>query len=447
MKRITFFILSILCLTACNNELEKIEQPDAAPQIELILPDAETVNVYSTATVSECRIETLWVIVFNGNTKLWAEKIEVGKITKNGQAAQLLPQLKSNPEGYTVVCIANMDALTLPTDTASLTPTNINSYFRLQAKSSYSGGDALPMYGVMNCTATNYTCVMTRAVAKVQVQMGTSVSDVTKNFTAENVTYKIYNSGSAGQIMPGGTLSGTATTSLRVTGQYNLVQKNGAAENLTHAYIHEYPSATRTGIGSPIGATVANNAFNADRQYIILEKDNNPSPTKSFYRLDFYNNVDSLFLDTKRNNHYMFTINKVRSEGYTDELDARRYPGSNIEYTITINDDFRYITSNGQYAIVSSIDTIKLPSGAQTNLSVGRIRYQANAAMPAINSSTPNTASASAGITLTSPALTGTFASPGTNVDIRVTVLATFVSGTITFKLGNITHTIPVIRE
>ena len=446
MKRITFFVLSIICLTACNNELEKIEQPEVAPQIELILPDVEKVDVYSTATVSECKIQSLWVIVFNGNTKLWAEEIIVSNITKNGQDAQLLPQLKSNPEGYTVVCIANMDALTLPTDTASLTPTNINSYFRLQAKSSYSGGDALPMYGIMNCTATNYTCVMTRAVAKVQVQMGTSVSDVTKNFTAENVTYKIYNSGSAGQIMPGGALSGTATTSSRVTGQYNLVQKNGAAENLTHAYIHEYPSATRTGIGSPIGATVANNVFNADRQYIILEKNNNPDPS-TFYRLDFHNNVDGSFLDTRRNHHYMFTINKVRSEGYTTLGQAQSHPGSNIEYTITINDDFRYITSNGQYAIVSSIDTIKLPAGTQTNLSVGSIRYQATSAMPAINPSTVNSASSGAGITLTSPALTGTFASPGANLDIRVSVPPTFVSGTITFKLGNITHTIPVIRE
>ena len=445
MKRITFFILSIFCLTACNNELEKIEQPELVPQIELIIPAEEKVEVYSEANESECRIQTLWVVVFDGNTKRWAESIDVSKIAKNGQAAQLLPQLKHMPSsGNTVICIANMDALTLPTDTLSLTPSNINTYFRLQSKSFYSGGDYLPMYGEMTWSSSNYTCTMQRAVAKVQVQMGTSVSDVTTNFSAENVTYRIYNSGSAGRIKPDASFLGTTTTSTRDTKSFNLVQKNGVGENMTHAYIHEFSSSIRTGIGSGTGAVVAPNAFNAERQHIILDKDNG-SGNHTFYRLDFYDNANELFLDTKRNHHYMFTINKVRSEGYTSIVQAQAYPGSNIEYTITVNDNFKYITSNGQYAIVSSMDTIKVSAGQQNNITVGSIRYQATSMPPIIGSMVNTSSSTGTGLTLNAPSSLST--TPGVPANIIVSVTAGFISGSITFKFGNITHTIPVVRE
>ena len=457
MKRITFFILSIFCLTACNNELEQTEQPDIVPQIELTFPDAEEVDVYSRATDSECKIQTLWVLVFNSTktTKLWTEKVIVNNIVKNGQAAQLLPQLKQMPEdGNVVVCIANVDIAI--TDTASLNYSNINTLFTVRKTGDhyYSGGDYLPMSGEFSWTSYNYTCPMERAVAKVQVQMGTSVSDVTTNFSAENVTFRIHNSGSDGQIMPDASFLGFSTTSARETKSFNLVQKNGAAENLTHAYIHEYSSATRTGIGSTNGTGVNNDVFDPDRQFIILEKNNNPGYT--FYRLDFHNNANGFFLDTKRNSHYMFTINKVRSEGYTTWLQARDNPGSNIEYTIRIDDDFRYITSNGQYAIVSSMDTIKIPTAAQTYL-VGSVRYQPSASMTTSLVTTVNSASISGsgfslGGTLSTSGLDIT--APYENIDISITAPAGTVTApgapapaSVTIKLGNITHIIPIIRE
>ena len=449
MKRITFFILSIFCLTACNNDLEKLDQPEVTPQIELIMPDAERVSVYSTATVNECRIETMWVIVFDGNTKLWAEEIAVSNITKNGQASQLLPQLKHKPvNNNTIVCIANMDALNLPADTATLTPSNINSFFRLQTKKFYSGGDAIPMYGEMTWSdMSGASCKMERAVAKVQVQMGTSVSDVTTKFSAESVTYRIYNSGNAGRIKPDASFWGASNPASPIpfTDQFNLVQKNGATEKQTHAYIHEYSSATRTGTTGDVA--VLDNAFNANRQYIILEKNNNPGTT--FYRLDFYNSADKKFLDTKRNHHYLFTINKVRSEGYTTLAQAQNNPGSNIEYTVRIDDDFKYITSNGQYAIVSSIDTIKIPTTAQTNLTVGSIRYQPSSSMTTNIVTTVNSATASSGFTLVAPAPTAglDIVAPYDNRDIVISAPAGTTSGTVTFKLGNITHIIPIIRQ
>ena len=101
MKRITFFILSIICFTACNNELE-IEKPQAInPQIELIMPDAEVVSVYSTATVSECKINEIWVLEFDNTNKLVnRQHINGSQIVVNtqNQAAQLLPQLNFKPD-------------------------------------------------------------------------------------------------------------------------------------------------------------------------------------------------------------------------------------------------------------------------------------------------------------------------------------------------------------
>ena len=151
MKRITFFILSILCFTACNNEIEINKPQETVPQIELVFPDAEEVKVYSVATESECKIQTLWVCAFESNgTKKWVEEIvDVSKIVKNGQAAQLLPQLsephqKALSTGDIVVCIANVAGVTTA-DTTSVTLSTINARFRLDQKRYFVGGEYLPI--------------------------------------------------------------------------------------------------------------------------------------------------------------------------------------------------------------------------------------------------------------------------------------------------------------
>ena len=128
MKRITFFILSILCFTACNNDIN-IDKPETdAPQIRLIMPDAKKVEVYSsTATENECKIEKMWVFAFRGTTKIFSEEIDVAKITKNDQESQLLPQLKNLSLlrlNDRIVCIANV--LTAA-DTAAVTSSSLNT--------------------------------------------------------------------------------------------------------------------------------------------------------------------------------------------------------------------------------------------------------------------------------------------------------------------------------
>ncbi|MDR1098308.1 MAG: hypothetical protein LBL57_09270, partial [Tannerella sp.] len=335
MKRITLFLFGILCFTACNNEIgpePRIDTPETQ-QLELRIPDAEQVSLYSTATPSECMIDTIWVLVFNGATKRWVEKIAGKDIVNNGQATQLLPQLSDKLEnGNTIICIANVAP---NPDTTSVTPANINTCFKTRSNTHYSGGDFLPMYGKIDSWAPSgsYTCLMTRSVAKVQVQMGTAPSDVTGNFNAENVTCQIYNFAQSGYVQrPGSTPAGISGTSGLPTSTFNILQKGGATETNTNAFIYEYQSSIYSVTNTNIG--IKN--FNINRQHIILTK--GTTPNDRYYRLDFYNREDSTFLDTERNHHYIFTINKIRSEGYTTLAQAQNNPGSNIEYTVRIED-------------------------------------------------------------------------------------------------------------
>ena len=448
MKRITFFILSILCLTACNNEVE-IEKPQPpGAQIELIFPDVEEVKVYSTATESECKIDKIWVLEFNSSGALVnSQLIDGSLIVKNGQAAQLMPQLNFAPTtNNTIVCIANSGINSGPLPTVTMS--TINTVFSLTAKHFYVGGDYLPMYGSFEWISNNYTCKMTRAVAKIQIQMGTSVSDATGMFDIKDIEYEVYNSGYNGHIQPiTGVVQGYAHTATHFTANsFNIIQKAGATEAKTNVYIYEFPSSIRSGIGAGgIGASITNNkTFDKNRQHIILFN----NLDKTFYRLDFYNNKDSTFFDTKRNHHYLFTINKIRSKGYVSYSAAQDNPGSNIEYTIKIEDGSKSITSNGQYAIVISADTIKVPVGrALSDSLIATARYQLPTEMPTLTTSINTVAIFGYdGGTMTLGASSITTL-PNVNGNISINVPNTFVKGNITINLGNIEKKIVVIAE
>ena len=386
MKRIAFIVGIIYCFTACNIEIvdgPEIPKDEATPQIELILPDAEMVHLYSTATPNENYIDSIWVIAFNGPTstatKQWVEKIDT-LIARNGYASQLLPQLAHEPNPKTqweagnwrFVCIANVNSV----DTAGVVyPTDINARFRLDEQRFYEGKH-LPMYGEFIWSASSgYTCVMKRAVAKVQVQMGTSVSDVTGNFDADNVTYRIYNALAEGTIQPPASGIGSGIGLQTPYNYYNLLQAGSATEQNTNVYLYEFESSryiangTSPGIPTPIPGLRPDTTFHVDRQHIILQKYNSIPNNTTYYRLDFYNPITKTFLDTERNHHYLFTINRVRSEGYQTFDEAQNNPGSNIEYTIRIDDGAIRSSSNGQYAIVTtnvlprylnSLDTLSL---------------------------------------------------------------------------------------
>jgi hypothetical protein len=446
MKRITILILSILCFTACSNDAFNVgpdgEIAKETQQLKLFMPDAAEVSVYSTATVSECWVEDLWVLVFNaaGALKL-SDTLFVGSaILNNGQAMQLVPQLnRTIGNNELVVCIANSGISTLPTD---INITNINEKFPLSAKSYYKGGDALPMYGETHWGG-DYTVKMTRAVAKVQVKLGENISDVTRYFNAESVTWQLYNYGKAGKIQPDPlSLQGVeqaANALVHTAESFKLLQSEGATEQQTNAYIHEYPSQKQK--SNALTPVLNAKDWDVDRVFILLKQEPTPGDS-SFYRLDFFS--DSIYLDTKRNNHYIFTINKIRSAGYANTVSpfgsyqAITHPGSNIEYTVRIDDDMTYITSNGQYGIASNVDTAYVAAGV-ANRPIGSIRYidiTGTAGSNIVNSNTVTT-----GLVSPLPSPTSLTAS---NQEIVVSTTSAFTGGVITFKLGNIEHKIYV---
>ncbi|MDR3251013.1 MAG: hypothetical protein LBT42_05035 [Tannerella sp.] len=449
MKRITFFIASILCLTACNNDINGPigDYPvDTEGRIELRMPDATTVGVYSNATQSECMIDSVWVLEFHPTTGVLLNSDHVGgsKIMGNGQAVQLLPQLSFKPTiGNRIVCIANTNSGVNP---AGVTISTINDKFKLNTDNYYIVGEYLPMYGE-TVLSSSYMCEMTREVAKVQVQMGESVSDVTGAFTAENVSYAIYNIAKYGYVQPyngEGYASGPGYVLTYNT--FRLLQKAGATDQEKCLYLHEYKSSTRIlGLGTGNGISIGDDVFSANRQHIILYRAVNATDT-FYYRLDFYDPSTGKYLDTKRNHHYLFTINRVGSEGYKNLNGAQNNPGSNIEYTVTISDGARHISSNGQYAIVTSVDTAKISSSV-TSQNIAKIRYQLGAGMPALTAVTYSAVAAGPGLTLNSPT---TLMAANTNVDVNITADATFTAGTtgtITFTLGNVKHVLYVKRQ
>ena len=450
MKRVAFLIVGIFCLTSCNNEVmidPDIPPENTTPQIELFMPDTETVHVYSTATTNENTIDTVWVLAFNsGGLKQWVEKIPGTRIARNGYASQLLPQLTHEPQlGWTIVCIANVDP---NPDTMSVTHSTINNCFKLEANGYYYGTEFLPMYGeFLWQPSTGYTCEMRRAVAKIQVQMGTSVSiaDSIGNFSAENVTYKLHNGGRAGYIQPAGTIQGYPdTTRVSSRERYLMLQNSTITEKETNIYLYEYPSSNTT----CLGASVNDTDFNSARQHITLHKANAPGDT-TFYRMDFYNPVTEKFLDTERNHHYLFTINKVRSEGYRTLSQAQNNPGSNIEYVIEVNDGATRIASNGQYAIVitGGMDTVSFSASRNGNLyPIVSARYQLPSQMSSFGSGTRNTIEVQ---TVTPGADADAFYDPTpatlTNANLSISVrvksnTANNTKGVLIFRLGNITH-------
>lgn len=431
---------SILCLISCNNRIFDNGDELEEGRITLNMSDA-VLQTYSNATTSECKIDTLWVLEFNSaGALLNSERILGTKILGNGQAIQLLPQLSFKPaNGSRIVCIANTDTITYPYPNASsITLSNINTYFLLKENGYYFGGENLPMYGEIASWPSAYSCEMVRAVAKIQVQIGTDPSDVTGTFKPENVTYKIYNEAVGGYIQPQTTSPGIWGTSLRQTAEdYRLLQYQDVTEKEKTVYLYEFKSSVTTGSGT----SVTNNLFSKDRQHIILKKNKNSVDT--YYRLDFYDPMKKEFLDTKRNHHYIFNINRVGSEGYSTLTDAQNNPGNNIEYTVEVKDGSSHVTSNGQYAIVTSVETAYVQAGA-SNVAIATARFQLPTEMSGLGTGTVNT------ITVTDalPANSISLISPTalTNADVAITITTTlpFESAKIKLTLGNIVHYIVV---
>jgi hypothetical protein len=461
MKKLAFLMISMLFCVACNNDIDVPEKAeDAGQQLELFIPDASKVSVYSTATVSECMIDTMYVLVFNADSsKRFVEKIGRDQIINNGQATQLLPQLKQTiNNGDIVICIANVGS---NPDTTSVTPSTINACFPIKSKSPmshYRGGEYLPMYGEIKSwsAAGAYTCRMTRAVAKIQVQLGPSFSSTVSDFTVDNVIYRVRYLTASNFIQP---QPAPNNTFLEIAHDQNgatgyLLQKADATEQQTNLFVHEFQSSIH---GREV-TTFTNTEWHLQRPYIAIEKGS--APNIKYYRLEFYDHARSEYIDILRNHHYLITINRVGSDGYDDINICERVPGSNLEFTITIDDDAQSITSNGQMALVTSADTVWI-SGDVTDQAVTKFRYIYPQGMPPhpdvlitdtiiVDTASIQPKNPTATLTITSPSGTSWRNNPmikATNQDLKITTTGNLEEAVILFKCVNITHRLPVRKR
>jgi hypothetical protein len=388
------------------------------------------------------------------------EKIGRSQVMHNGQATQLLPQLKHKIEnGNIVACIANVAPN--PNIANVLHLDSINSCFPVTKsyQSHYIGGDFLPMYGEIKSwsPAGAYTCLMTRAVAKIQVQLGPSFSTVVSDFNVENVTYQVWWVTTSNFIQrkqdqaPNAVWEASSNPSW-YTAHRNLLQKTGATETQTNVFIHEYQSSS---FGRNREA-FDKKTWSQIRIYILLTK--RIGANQKWYRLEFYDHAKSEFIEVLRNHHYLFTINRVDSDGYNSTYEVQAFPGSNIEYTITVDDNALSITSNGQYAMVTSVDTVRIQSDV-TDQAVTKYKaiYPPELTKPlgmpmtdTIFVDTKSIQPDDVELIIKSPKDTYWQDNPMITEDYQDLVITTagkLKETVILFKYGNITHRLPVRRR
>ncbi len=144
--------------------------------------------------------------------------------------------------------------------------------------------------------------------------------------------------------------------------------------------IPEYKCSAHTALSG--GKDLDNRKFDSQRMAVILmlneEKNGNTIP--SYYRLDFLD--DSALrqhCDVMRGNRYTFLITKIHSEGYPTLEEAICMPAGNLEYTVTVNNDwtenFEY---NGQWQLNIDREVVGLLPNIVDPAPVAKVELQNN---------------------------------------------------------------------
>jgi hypothetical protein len=315
------------------------------------------------------------------------------------------------------------------------------------------------MYGEINgwSPAGAYTCRMIRAVAKVQVQLGPSFTAQLPSDFNENVDWQMNYVSPAGFVQPKSTLAGvpdltSSPDQTNFTGDGDFLQRSGATEREKTLYVYEFQSSIHK-ITDTINQ-IEINKFNIYRPCLILVKRYGIGANVGNWRLEFYDHANSEYLDLKRNHHYLFTINKVNSLPYQGGLYPALFsPGSNLEYTIVVDGGMQYITSNGQYAVATSVDTVRI-SGKVEDQAVTTYRIINPTEVGRIGSVTVDSVyPPGAKLEITWPnrvnPQTGQIEShpiAETTYTLRITASDDLEEGVLLFQAGNIWHRLHVKR-
>jgi hypothetical protein len=401
IEAIVFLYCVCFIMTGCVDNSISVTT-DEESRIKLFIPNANEIQTYSTATPRENYIEDCAVITFDGSTgtKKKSEIIDnVNNITNNGMATALLPQLSftiGTGDKVYVICNTAVSESMLSSITTESDINNIRP-----AKDYYLSNEALPMSGKTESWSTSSVITLTRAVAKIQVKLGDTYNPGAgsdegnrhptwswERFEERYCGFVICNYAGKSNIMDSAPLL-SANTSGK-TPFYGT--HDGAIRFMQYApadsiafYVSEYPNSEK----DCEGGTILPDKFDKKRLFLLMinqvieGKPDGPGLQVAMWRLDFYDTATKTFIDIKRNHTYTFTINKIRSTPYFEYIEHKdndinwmlntctycdadylvwNNPGSNIEYTVKIEDDWaNAIYSNGQYALSVSTDSITNP--------------------------------------------------------------------------------------
>ena len=144
--------------------------------------------------------------------------------------------------------------------------------------------------------------------------------------------------------------------------------------------IPEYRCSEHTALSG--GRSLDSRVFDPQRMAVILvlneEQDGNLK--RSYYRLDFIDDQTlGYYRDVIRGHRYTFLITKIYSEGYATLEEAIYMPASNLEYTVTVNNDwtesFEY---NGQWQLNIDREVAELLPNIMDPVPVAKVELQNN---------------------------------------------------------------------
>lgn len=389
MKKILIYGLYLLVAAVLTAGCIKDEA--AAPalrggdRLTLQLPESQQVAVTRAATAAECRIGSLYVLVYRGGALAHKQAFAAAAVSGNG-TAQPFVDLDYSLRANDKVCVAANYPASVGTSLQGLADGSAESglasllvYDNPVCGRAVPASEAQPMYGSVVWSAGSNTCSLVRSLAKVSVETENSAVFAGKTVTyilagaPEKTSMEVRYDTSADkyEIPDAAGIGGAWSTAIDAGGMISLSEVT---------YSAAYPLSGVAG-----GAAADLNTFDKRRTALILCA-TDAADAKEYYRLDFSRQLSSTsitgdasneYLDIEPNTHYTFRITSVKSGGYLSAAEAWKNPGSNIEYTVTVSDS-KWIssTSNGQYLVKSDRDSVLVVKNMATAAELLRFACQ-----------------------------------------------------------------------
>lgn len=392
---LVFFAFNMLLLGGCNDDTE-MEMIDFSQKnvISLSIPDAELVQVRSVANESECKISGIQVFVYNDSHALSPVYYQEGKadlsfLFGNGTASPtvtLKEYIPADKERIYVVCnLTNRssasgagDFLINKTASEELLRNYTSQGMMKGFSSLQSEGRTIPMYGWIewNEKVTSNVCLLTRCLAKVTVDAEADLfSGKQVYWEWRNLNYSDFTLDSEykGEIYQG------SINESGISEKHDLLSATTPLDVTKGLVTSYYPLEYEHSVYA-LGNKIDKKTFSKDRAMLLLAVQNPDGSNKEYYRLDFLDKETGEYLDIIRNHSYRFTIAKLKNKGYDTELEAIQNPGSNIEYTVTVSDNWsRGYASNGQYLIKTDREDLKfIENGITDPVTMVKFELQAD---------------------------------------------------------------------